>query len=444
MIQRVAVQITVSPFSGPVRRAFAALLLVVAACGDSTEADGERQAVVRDSAGVHIVHNLDPQWKAEARWTLDPLPVLKIGVEEDDPQRVFFRLTDARRLSDGRIVAANAGSGELRYFSADGAYLCSSGRQGAGPGEFDGLSWLQVVKGDTLIVHSNGGGGRLSVVGPDGVFARTIPIPRVPDVQFATPMAVLSNGGLLLRSERLYGVGVPSGVYYDSALLVIARDEDLVEAKLGPFPRNEHLVLASATSMSITSRTFGKHLVTAIWKGRIYVGTNERYEIAVFDTLGRLVRFIRLERAPELVSRNAIAHVESTRMTNSRNEAERALNKAFLEKMQYPAKMPYYGGMLADAIGNLWVSRYAYLSGPRTWDVFDADGLLLGAVQMPDRFSVRQITEGEIIGISRDESDVERVTILRLLKSGAVRISGAVPRRIDSQTRGIASYRRCG
>ncbi|MBA3558254.1 MAG: hypothetical protein H0W30_06605 [Gemmatimonadaceae bacterium] len=235
-----------------------------------------------------------------------------------------------------------------------------------------------------------------------------------------------------------------SGIHRDSALLVIAREQDSLQVKLGPFPKNEHLVLASENSMSVTSLTFGKQLATTIWKGRIYVGTNERYEIAVFDSLGHLLRFIRLERAPELVTPNAIAHVESTRMTNSRSEAERTLNKAFLEKMQYPPNMPYYGGMLADAVGNLWVLRYAYLSGPRTWDVFDADGRLLGAVQMPGRFSARQITEGEIVGVSRDELEVERVTVLRLLKSGAVRTSGVVPRRIDPKARGIATYRRCG
>ncbi len=201
LIRWVALQITRSPFSRSVCPPFVALLLAVAACGDSSEAKGTRPAAVRDSAGVRIVESLDPQWSAEARWTIDSVPALLIGVAEGDPEQEFFRLNDARRLSDGRIVAANGGTSELRYFSADGAYLCSSGRQGAGPGEFDRISWLQVIGGDTLIVHSDGGGGRLSVVGPNGAFFRTIPIPRVPGVQFATPMGMLSSRAMLLRSD---------------------------------------------------------------------------------------------------------------------------------------------------------------------------------------------------------------------------------------------------
>lgn len=158
------------------------------------EVDADRLAVMRDSAGVQIVENRDPLWIADTRWTIDSAPSLTIGVEEGDPQREFFRLIDVRRLSDGRVAALNAGTSELRYFSPEGTYLCTSGREGAGPGEFEQMSWMQLLDQDSLLVYSFGAGGRLSLIGPDGKFVRTLSIPRVTDVQYARPNGMLSNG----------------------------------------------------------------------------------------------------------------------------------------------------------------------------------------------------------------------------------------------------------
>ena len=89
--------------------------------------------------------------------------------------------------------------------------------------------------------------------------------------------------------------------------------------------------------------------------------------------------------------------------------------------MRFPPTMPLYSGMLVDADENLWVSRYAYLPGPRTWDVFDASGQLLGEVRMPRYFFPRQITNSEIIGSSRDAMEIERVKVYRIRKGAGDR-----------------------
>ena len=427
--------------------AWAALLLVLVlpACGSSNDAIVARPAVVRDSVGVQIVENRDPLWTADTRWTIDSLPTLTIGVEEGDPQFEFFRLADVRRLTDGRIAALNVGTSELRYFSAAGDYVCTSGREGAGPGEFEQASWMQLLDDDSLLVYSSGGGARLSLIGPDGKFVRTLSIPRVPDVQYVQPNGILSNGSMLLRSGRSYGMGVTSGTHRDSAILFIF-DGATERARIGPLPSNESAVVASENRMSVTSLVFGKSLVTGFGTGLFYVGTNERYEISAYDTLGRLARSIRLERAPEPVTSSAIAYVESTRLANAENESRRATTKALFEQMQFPPAMPFYGDMLVDPRGNLWAARYAYLPGPITWDVFDSGGQLLGEVQLPDGFRLRMIGDGEIVGISRDDLEVQRVEVYRILKPGEPASAPSSARRSGLRPEDAApsEYRTCG
>ena len=404
--------------SFPLLRSFGLATLLASAGCSAPDVDSGRKAVVRDSAGVRIVENRDPVWTSDTRWTVDSLPSVTIGVEEGDPQREFFRLTDARLLSDGRIVAANGSSNELRYFTGEGAYLCTSGRQGAGPGEFEGLGWMQLLPHDTLLVYAHGGGGRLSVFSPDGNFVRTITIPRAGDGRYSSPMGMLPSGALLVSFGRGYGMGVPSGTYRDSVSLVVHRGDSTISS-IGPLPSMESVVVATANSMSVTSLVFGRYLVTGFATDGFIVGTNERYELSRYDTLGRLTGSIRLDRAPTPVSASAIAEAESTRLASASNANERARSEAFFKQMQFPPTMPAYGRVLVDGKGNIWVSRYSVARDSRDWDVFDAGGQLLGELQLPPRFNPRQITGSRLIGMSRDELEVERVQVHALWKGAA-------------------------
>lgn len=130
-----------------------------------------------------------------------------------------------------------------------------------------------------------------------------------------------------------------SGTPSDSALLLIFDDATEV-ARIGPLPSNQSAVVASENRMTVTALVFGKSLITGFGTGLFYVGTNERYEISAHDTLGRLTRSIRLDRAPEPVTAAAIAHAESTRLASAQSENARATTKALFEQMDFPATMP--------------------------------------------------------------------------------------------------------
>jgi hypothetical protein len=53
---------------------------------------------------------------------------------------------------------------------------------------------------------------------------------------------------------------------------------------------------------------------------------------------------------------------------------------------------------------------------PSRWEVFGADGEWLGAVFTPERFAVMEIGADYVLGVFRDEMDVEHMQLLRLIR----------------------------
>ncbi len=103
---------------------------LTAACGG--DASGGSATVERDSAGVTIVGN-GPVSGSALFATVDPLPAVEIGRIDGPLEYQLFRVVSAHRLRDGRLVIANAGSHELRFYGADGRHLVSAGAEGEAP-----------------------------------------------------------------------------------------------------------------------------------------------------------------------------------------------------------------------------------------------------------------------------------------------------------------------
>ena len=78
----------------------------------------------RDSAGIRIVENAQPAWSASDALTLSAAPSLVIGNRVGEAYE-FSRVAGTARLSDGRIVIADGGSLQLRFYDASGSFLNS-------------------------------------------------------------------------------------------------------------------------------------------------------------------------------------------------------------------------------------------------------------------------------------------------------------------------------
>ena len=146
------------------------LLSALTACGTGSPGDS---VTVVDSAGVRIVSNPVITGMDAPACHVAPNPTLTIGDAIGEPGHELYRVFGSSRLADGRIVVANQGSSELRYFAADGRYLMSLGREGEGPAEFRELRQIVRHVGDSLLAW-DAGLQRWTAVGLDGGFGPSV------------------------------------------------------------------------------------------------------------------------------------------------------------------------------------------------------------------------------------------------------------------------------
>ena len=79
--------------------------------------------------------------------------------------------------------------------------------------------------------------------------------------------------------------------------------------------------------------------------------------------------------------------------------------------------LPTISGLVVDREGNVWAEAYdPELENPRTWSVFEPTGQLLAEVIMPPRFRPYDIGSDFVLGVIRDQLDVERIHLYRLGK----------------------------
>jgi len=94
----------------------------------------------------------DQNAPAGGPWRISDEARLTVGGRGAD-DHVFANVVDAARLTDGRIVVADAGALELTFFSNEGELIGSTGRQGQGPGEFTLMASADACAADSIFVH---------------------------------------------------------------------------------------------------------------------------------------------------------------------------------------------------------------------------------------------------------------------------------------------------
>ena len=343
--------------------------------------------------------------------------LIDIGTLEGDPVYEFFRVVGVSELGDGRIVVANAGTGELRFYDSDGKHLVSSGRLGQGPGEFKDLWWLQVIDGDSLVTW-DWRNARGSVFTARGDFARSFTFRSLIDAgTLPTPVAVLSDRSLLMTIEpHLRTDTVRTQVRRDSIIYARGNMDGALTDTIGVFPGGEYFTKQwGRGAVSQLPRAFGRYPQLAVNGEGFYFGSSDSYEIDYFTSTGKRIRSIRLDRPNRRVTTRDIERYKDELIEDWGELRERA--KVIANEMPYPETMPAYGAIRVDETGNLWVASYPGPAGePTRWKVFSPDGELVADIETPAGFTIYQIGADFVIGKWEDDLGVEHVRKYRLLK----------------------------
>jgi hypothetical protein len=391
--------------------------VLLAACG---EAAGHSTATVTDSAGVQIVTSTAPAWAEGETWTIDTAPSLDIGGSDTDPHYDLLDVSGVTRFHDGRIAVLSAGSSQLMIYDSAGAWMSSHGRAGEGPGEFRAPGKLFHLPGDTLGTFDYQL-RRVSRFGPDGTFLSSLSTAQTAGGKFVVPNARLDDGSWLARAASGFTPDSKPGATRPLELLVRLTPD------LGPEADTVATVLGSESW--VVSGGSGKDRFATIWgvplgpssaytahDSLIYVGDNVRYGISVLRPDGSLVRSIRRAGEPPPVTDDMLARVKADFLEDVPPE-QLAEQTAIWDNFPRHERMPAYDDFTVDPDGNLWVMRARVLrSDPATADIFDSSGRLLGAVALPANFTPFEIGSDYLLGIWRDEMDLQHVRMYSIRK----------------------------
>ncbi len=402
--------------------ALAALPLSLA-CGpipDSRDAVGYvvETETIGDTTVVRTVSG--SVWQGNA--TL--VPEVAVG-ELDGPEEYLFGSVRAIAVDDDHsLYVLDGQASHVRVYDSAGAYVATLGREGEGPGEFEVPIGIAVSEGRVLV--RDPANGRVQLFDLDTW--------EVEEWKY-TPSPYFMNTPLFTDDQGRIYVDIS-----DPGQLFIVMDSDgtQIDTISGPdapgdFDANEYRVYYEDERISASERIpFSPGWYWTVHStGHFLSALSTAYRIDLERDDG--VLRIEREHVPVAVSDEERDHHRQLIV-----EEMRQLDAGWSwDGPGIPDHKPPFRGLRAGTDGRIWVRLWTEgrqvanedhdpsnpASAPYTWvqplryDVFEADGTYLGAVDLPEGFSLSAppvFGRSFVWAVERDDLGVERVRRYRL------------------------------
>jgi hypothetical protein len=183
---------------------------------------------------------------------------------------------------------------------------------------------------------------------------------------------------------------------------------------------------------------WGRRVVVATSSRDVVTGDGGRFEVVYHDAQGRVWRIARVDStaiALQPVTQSDIDRFKAFVRSTSRGDGEDLDSRWTRETLRPTA--PAFAAMVIDADDNVWLREYDWADvvqffdfgfapgrgtyhtvkmEDRSWNVLDSEGRLLGRMKLPSRFEVAEIGSDWVLGVWRDDDDVEHVRVYRIVK----------------------------
>ena len=407
------------PIIPPLALALAAagLALAVACAPDASAPSGDFVTTFDTIGGVVRVSNTGDAPPARL------LPVVSIGpktlTETGSPDE-FGGVTSVALGPDGDVFVADGRNFEVRVFGLDGAHRRTFGRQGEGPGEFQrihSLAWA----GDRLLTFDPPQGriGQWSAEGEWLGHQRTqagVTGPR-------TVVRLFQVGpDELFRSAIGGRIETPRGPALRSLFVGLnsrdATGDTLVRLTPPAGVPPSHIICQSERMISSFTIPFAPQFVQHPGRGGvIYSALTSAYRISVTrndgaDTLRVIERALPAEPVGDDEWASGTADFDEW-------QAEQQGASCEPSGPTRPDTKPLIQGLFVAPDGKLWV-EVIRTAGNR-WEVFDADGRLLGSVPRSPREEAIVPAFGpsdHLLTVRRDSLDLDHVEVWRFEAGG--------------------------
>ena len=330
-----------------------------------------------------------------------------------DPGDYIFQFVEAGRLfPDGSAVVADW-YGEVVVLSRDGTTHEVLARVGEGPGEVISPYAVFVLGKDSVLVP-DARLSRLTLFVGDSVAG----IVNLPRAQHFGVAGIGSSGELMVMNR------IPHRSWVDIEEEWLAGHMTLFDTETGTLDTvasYDHWPRQRSGQPRPIIRPIGEVTVAA---GQFVHARSDRSEITWRLPDGTLERIVRWRPEPTLLTEQLLAGGEAySRMIGRMNYG---VSDARLEEIvqrdmsRYRAMigqpLPLFGSPFADADGNVWLPSYrpAYPEEGSPYTVISPDGEWLGQVETPPRFRILDVTGGLVLGVLRDEMEVENVVVYEM------------------------------
>jgi hypothetical protein len=392
------------------------LVAIVAACSRDAEVRPDANAMESTEAADGKA-GPPPSGESVAdgsqQWAISSSPDLVIGGSTAGADQALHRVVGAVRLMDGRIVVANGGSQDLRYFDASGRLLATAGRSGGGPGEFSGLGKMFRLPGDSVAAF-DGMNGRISIFSPSGSFviSRTIPAPPTVFGRFASGSLAYT-----VYSDPATGAATSGHIKPMLSVRRIAPEGDAGNVVTQIEGGGEYRVEEAGRVMTIPA-PLSPAQPAAVNGGFLYTVSIDGSRLAVLSEDGARIREIGLGSSPARLTAAEIASYRSATLSVYPTASPRSRAHArVLAEAEYPEVAPRYDRLMVDSEGYIWVGRYILPAETvRSWDIFSATGERLGRMDTPAQVHVEEIGKDYLLGLAADALDAEEVRLYALTR----------------------------
>lgn len=351
--------------------------------------------------------------RVEPRWGVTPEPEIEIGKVDGADPYLFESIRYARLLPDGRVVAADAGEPVIRVYGPGGEFLTEIGGRGDGPAEFRAINGMWLTS-EGRIGAWDATRRRITTFGLDGELRSTHRVvvgSEIPAGNLEVFLGAFGDDDVLLASLAFGDRGNAS------------LDEPIADRwALARFGQDGELrgFLGEVRGMRRVRGQplpFSPMAYAVVLRDSIYASDGYEAEIAVLDGSGARGRTIELPSAP------ASPDEAWSALEAELRRRDHALYLQHLESLPRTDEIPQVAGLLADDQGYIWAKVYdpsvdsiwlhdAVRPAPGgEWRVLRPDGELVATVPMPENVTPLDIRGDRLLGVARDELDVERIVV---------------------------------
>ena len=388
---------------------------LILACGGEPPAP----PVALDSAGVSIVQNFGPTWSREEAWRVAPIARIDIGGSTTDPNYQLTRIVGSTQLDDGSIVVAVGGTQELRWYDANGNWRHSAG----GTVTFASIEWIGRLGAQAVMVFDFGN-LRLSVYDSEGQIQQSRTLVVTFQASPSSAKGVFNDSSVLaVRDVKSWAPtmiragSTPEGLVRGPAAAFRYGADGAFLNSVGSFQGAQRIFsTGQGRFVRVTPPPFGRTTVFAASNDRFYVGTQDEYELSVYDVQGGLTGILRLDRPNAPTTEQDIGRYKRGRLAGV-HELQKADREAELDALPYPETMPAHGPIRVDGDGNLWVADPRPFGDERqVWNVFDSEHRMLGTVELLRDLVVHEFGSDYVLGSMTGEDRIQHLQLYELEK----------------------------